>query len=135
MFGNAVPKKKPVPINLEDDDILTGILTEIDSKETSTNSSNISNKSDSMVSSSSKVKLNEAALVKEYMQSFSRNIKKKEEIKKDGNSSEEEMIERIFKPDSNRKSILDRKPVVIVEDEPEIIPQEPELEIKIENTE
>lgn len=121
---------------------MAGILTEIDTKQTSTVSSNVSISSGekTQTSSSSNVKFNEAASVKEYMQSFSRNIKKKEEVKKDGNSSDEEMIERILKPETNQKSILDRKPVVIIEEstecieispaEPEISPEEPEIQNK-----
>lgn len=83
LFSNAVPKKKDPSVKVEDDDILAGILGEINPTASSKENGATTSKA---TPSSTKVteranEKSEMEKVKEYMQNFTKNIQKKPETK------------------------------------------------------
>lgn len=121
LFSNAVPKKKLITSSkLEDDDILANILGDIDDTK---NEPQVATTSTSLVGTQPKPtvvaktkkqeKEIEAAIVSEYLESFSKNIKKKELKKRDGNSSDDDLLESILKPKA--KASIPKKPDPIPE--------------------
>ncbi|XP_055704301.1 DNA polymerase alpha catalytic subunit isoform X2 [Phlebotomus papatasi] len=91
LFSNAVPKKAST-VTLGEDSILSEILGEIDGSQDKAKdtTSTVAVKKPSVTKQSE----DNAALVKEYMQSFSKNIKRKEVPKEEG-GSDDELLDRI----------------------------------------
>lgn len=92
MFGNVAPAKKK-EVKLDDDDILAGILGEIEQPGSSnTSESNKTNASDAKtgVEQSNKklTEKTEMALVKEYMANFTKNVQRKSESKTESTSDD-----------------------------------------------
>lgn len=87
MFGNVAAKKKEPKVKLDDDDILAGILGEINPHDSKTNGTTSSAAEASTKSKSSSVSANkikektEMAMVKDYIASFSKVVPRKQEVK------------------------------------------------------
>lgn len=87
MFGNAVVKKKET-VKLDEDDILAGILDEINPNDTKMNgSASTSNETNGKSTKSNSVSANkmkektEMAMVKDYIASISKAVPRKPEVK------------------------------------------------------
>lgn len=109
LFSNAVVKKKDATVKVEDDDILAGILGEInptaESKENGT-ASIVPNSASAKTYERTNEK-SEMAKVKEYMQNFSKGIKKKPEAK-GGNTSDD--VRRMTELCQNTHQIIPQLP-------------------------
>lgn len=83
LFSNAVPKKKDLSVKVEDDDILAGILGEINpTASAKENGATTSKATPSSTKAAERAnEKSEMEKVKEYMQNFSKNIQKKPETK------------------------------------------------------
>lgn len=82
MFGNAVVKKKEIKVKLDEDDILAGILGEINPND-SKQGGNATNENGTKASATSN-KLNEKtemALVKDYLSNLSKAAPRKTQVK------------------------------------------------------
>ncbi|XP_017466607.1 PREDICTED: DNA polymerase alpha catalytic subunit [Rhagoletis zephyria] len=117
LFSNAVPKKTKVT-SLAEDNILADILGEMHGNPKSSTSNGIKNASETEVKStgviaparivSKSTRKSDAALAKEYMNSFINNIKMSEPVKKPEEASDDELLDRILKPKqtvANKKSV------------------------------
>ncbi|KAM7360184.1 DNA polymerase alpha catalytic subunit [Cochliomyia hominivorax] len=111
LFSNAVPKKTPVT-SIKDDDILADILGELQDKNkdgASTSTSNSSDKPQKVIAPariiSNSSKKSDAAVAKEYMNSFMNNIKMKEAANKtkEKENSDDELLDSILKSKSIEK--------------------------------
>ncbi|GAB0097436.1 DNA polymerase [Sergentomyia squamirostris] len=111
LFSNAVPKKTPT-VSLGEDNILSEILGEIESPNAKSQTDNVSVKKPSVTKQSE----DNAALVKEYMQSFKKNIKRKEPEKESNEGSDDELLERIASETKKAKPVETKKPVVEILD-------------------
>lgn len=82
MFGNVVAKKKEAKVKLDEDDILAGILGEIDPNDSKTSNGHSTGESSSNASASAnKIKeKTEMAIVKDYIASFSKVAPRKPEV-------------------------------------------------------
>lgn len=119
LFSNAVPKKKAPLIKVAEDDVLADILGELDDgsgrdgKSSGNTNGDSSKASQCSNSTSIKAKQSDAALAKEYMNSFINNIKMKEEPKKSiDNTSDDEILEKILKPQTKPKPVVEPKPEI-----------------------
>lgn len=88
MFGNVVTKKKETKVKLDEDDILAGILDEINPNDSTTNGNSsstetvgVSSKSRTSLSANKMQEKTEMALVKDYIASFSKVVPRKQEVK------------------------------------------------------
>ncbi|XP_054745886.1 DNA polymerase alpha catalytic subunit [Anastrepha obliqua] len=107
LFSNAVPRKTQVA-TLAEDNILADILGELHEKPKDSTSNSVQVGSETEVKSerliaparivSKSTSKSDAALAKEYMNSFISNIKMSEEVKKPEQTSDDELLDRILKP-------------------------------------
>lgn len=86
MFGNVVAKKKEPKLKLDEDDILAGILGEIDPNDTKVNgkasgTAETSTTSDASVATSKIKEKTEMAMVKDYIANFSKSLPRKKDVK------------------------------------------------------
>lgn len=88
LFNNIVPKKKETSVKLDEDDILSGILDELDTSKP---------KSSEEQQKNSKTN-DESRMFQEYLKNFTRNVKKPSLAKKVDDTSDDEMLDRIMKP-------------------------------------
>lgn len=90
LFSNIVPKKKETTVNLNEDDILTGILDELDTgKPTSKSPKSIALQQNDR---------DEANVVQNYLKNFAKTTRKPIGKKSEDNTSDDEMLDRIMKP-------------------------------------
>lgn len=94
--------KKPTNLKLEDDTVLAEILGELEDKPNDGTTTSIT--------STISTKQSDAALAKDYMASFINNIKMKEKEKHKDESSDDELLDRIFKP---KQDVVAPKKVVV----------------------
>ncbi|XP_055907057.1 DNA polymerase alpha catalytic subunit [Eupeodes corollae] len=108
LFSNAVPKKKEPLIKVAEDDVLADILGELDDGGKQAGTTNgVTSKTQGHYQTTSKINQTDAALAKEYMNSFINNIKIKENPKKTNDStSDDEMLDKILKPQMKPKPVV-----------------------------
>lgn len=103
-----MPKKTPAT-SIKDDDILADILGELEDKPKDGASSNdTSGKSQKVIAPariiSNSTRKSDAAVAKDYMNSFINNIKMKESSKKTKDNSDDELLDSILKSKPNEKT-------------------------------
>lgn len=86
MFGNVVAKKKEPKVKLDDDDILAGILGEIDPNDSKVNASGSgvaesSTKPKASIGTHKMKEKTEMAMVKDYIANFSKSVPRKKDVK------------------------------------------------------
>lgn len=87
MFGNVTATKKE-KVKLEDDDILADILGDLEQNTSTSNGAASSSSGAKAKVSEASSKLDEVALVKEYMANFSKSVQRKPETKQESTSDD-----------------------------------------------
>lgn len=106
LFSNAVPKKAAAA-SIKDDDILNDILGELEDKPKESSTSNEAAKSQKVIAPArivTNTRKSDAAVAKEYMNSFINNINMKESSKKSKENSDDELLDSILKSKPKEKA-------------------------------
>lgn len=129
LFNNIVPsKKKETTIKLNEDDILTDILDELDTGKPS-------GKSPNSVALQQNGGRDEAKIVQNYLKNFTKTVRAPIAKKPDGNTSDDEMLDRILKPTKkdNASALKRVEPVKVLKSNApvveELAPEIPEMHL------
>lgn len=97
LFGNVTATKKE-KVKLEDDEALADVLGLLESEDSARNGVNYSKAEANNKKTETKSKIDDAALVKEYMANLTRSVQRKPETKKEANS--DDVSDRYFNEDT-----------------------------------